>query len=298
MAPLASVTDLGLKHLSIYYGADFAVSEMVSVKGLYYKSKNTFDLLKTDPIEKIKVIQLFGSDPKIFAQVVSLPELQKFDIIDINMGCPAPKVVKNGDGSKLMENLELSSEIIKACVNNTKKPITVKFRAGYESVNAVEFAKMCEKSGASAITIHPRLRSEFYSGQANYDIIREVKNAVSIPVIGSGDVVDKVTYEKMLSTGVDGVMIGRGALGNPEIFSLLLNRDVKEDKFSIIKKHYEILSQNYNENFVVKHMRKHVLWYLKGCTNANLIKKQVCELNSINEVINLLKENKSILWEK
>lgn len=298
LAPMASVTDLGLKHLAIHFGADFAVSEMVSVKGLKYKSKNTYDLLKTDEIEKIKVVQLFGNDPEVFKEVVKFKELDKFDVIDINMGCPAPKVVKNGDGSKLMENLPLAKSIIEACVQGTNKPITVKFRAGYEKNNAVEFAKMCEEAGASAITIHPRLRSEFYSGKANYDIIREVKNAVKIPVIGSGDVVDKESYNEMLKTGVDAVMIGRGALGNPEIFAKLLDKEIDLTKLEMIKLHYKILLENFNENFVVKHMRKHILWYLKGCKNATEIKKQVTEITKIEDVIKLLEKNEECLWGK
>lgn len=298
LAPMASVTDLGLKELAVHFGADFAVSEMVSAKGLKYKSKNTFELLKTNESEKIKVIQLFGSDPQVFAEVVKYKELDKFDIIDINMGCPAPKVVKNGDGSKLMEDINLSRQIIEACVKNTLKPVTVKFRAGFNTINAVEFAKMCEEAGASAITIHPRLRCEFYSGKANYDIIKQVKNAVSIPVIGSGDVVDKVSYLKMLETGVDAVMIGRGALGSPEIFAELQNKPVDMTKLEMIKLHYKIMLENFNENYVVKHMRKHVLWYLKGCRNASEIKKKIVELESVNEVIKYLESFEECLWKK
>ena len=298
LAPMASVTDLGLKELAVHFGADFAVSEMVSAKGLKYKSKNTFDLLQTNDSEKIKVVQLFGSDPQVFAEVVKYPELDKFDIIDINMGCPAPKVIKNGDGSKLMEDINLSRQIIEACVSNTSKPVTVKFRAGFNTNNAVDFAKMCEDAGASAITIHPRLRSEFYSGKANYDIIKQVKEAVSIPVIGSGDVVDKASYLKMLETGVDAVMIGRGALGSPEIFAELQNKPVDMTKLEMIKLHYKIMLENFNENYVVKHMRKHVLWYLKGCRNASDIKKKIVELESVNEVIKYLESFEECLWKK
>lgn len=298
LAPMASVTDLGLKSLAIKYGADFAVSEMVSTKGLKYNSKNTYDLLRTADNESIKVIQLFGHEPEVFAEVVKLPELDKFDIIDINMGCPAPKIIKNGDGSKLMENIPLAKQIIIACVTNTKKPVTVKFRAGYSNVNCVEFAKMCEEAGASAITIHPRLRDEFYSGNANYDLIKQVKNAVSIPVIGSGDVVDIQSYKKMLDTNVDAVMIGRGALGNPEIFALLRGESVTESKLDLIKQHYSMLLNIYNESYVVKHMRKHVLWYLKGCRNATEYKNKIVQFNSVEEVLNYLEQNKEYIWEK
>ena len=298
LAPMASVTDLSLKSMSIDYGADFAVSEMVSAKGLKYGSKNTFDLLRTADNEKIKVLQLFGHEPEVFSEIIGLKELDKFDIIDINMGCPAPKIIKNGDGSKLMENIPLARAIIEACVNNTNKPITVKFRAGYSNVNCIEFAKMCEEAGASAITIHPRLRDEFYSGKANYDLIREVKNAVSIPVIGSGDVVDMESYKSMLDTGVDAVMIGRGALGNPEIFATIRGVDVNESKLDLIHKHYDMLLQTYNEDFVVKHMRKHVLWYLKGCRNAAEYKKEIVKFETVQEVYDYLDQNKEYLWEK
>lgn len=298
LAPMASVTDLGLKTLAIEFGADFAVSEMVSVKGLYYNSKNTYDLLRTANNERIKVVQLFGHEPSVFAEVVKYKELDKFDIIDINMGCPAPKIIKNGDGSKIMEDISLAREIIEACVKNTDKPITVKFRAGYNDINCVEFAKMCEIAGASAITIHPRLRNQFYSGNADYDLIRQVKNAVSIPVIGSGDVVDIDSYHKMLDTGVDAVMIGRGALGNPEIFAELTGKDITSTKLDLIKRHYKILLDIYDENFVVRHMRKHVLWYLKGCKNAAEYKKKVVEFDSVQEVIDYLEQNKEYIWEK
>lgn len=298
LAPMASVTDIALKQLSIEFGADFAVSEMVSAKGLKYGSKNTYDLLRTADNESIKVVQLFGHEPEVFAEVVKLPALDKFDIIDINMGCPAPKIIKNGDGSKLMENIPLARNIIKACVENTSKPVTVKFRAGYQNVNCIEFAKMCEDAGASAITIHPRLREEFYSGKANYNLIKQIKSEVSIPVIGSGDVVDMQSYHDMLATGVDAVMIGRGALGNPEIFSELLGKDTNVAKLDLIKRHYDILLNIYSENFVVKHMRKHVLWYLKGCKNASEYKKKVVEFDSVKEVIDYLEKNKECIWEK
>ena len=298
LAPMASVTDLALKSMSIDYGADFAVSEMVSAKGLKYGSKNTYDLLRTAENERIKVLQLFGHEPEVFEEVIKYDVLDKFDIIDINMGCPAPKIIKNGDGSKLMENIPLARKIIEACTKNTTKPITVKFRAGYKNVNCVEFAKMCEEAGASAITIHPRLREEFYSGHANYDLIREVKNAVSIPVIGSGDVVDAESYNQMLATGVDAVMIGRGALGNPEIFSTIRDVVVEESKFDLIHKHYDMLLDIFNEEFVVKHMRKHVLWYLKGCRNAAEYKKEIVKFNTVQEVYDYLDENKECLWEK
>lgn len=289
LAPMAGVTDVGFRSLAINYGADYAVCEMVSAKALKYKNKKTEDLLITANNESIKVAQIFGSDPKIMAQIVKSKYLSKFDIIDINMGCPAPKIVKNGEGSALMRNVDLAFNIISECVKATTKPITVKFRAGWnDNINAVEFAKMCEKAGASAITIHARTREQFYSGFADLNLIKQVKNAVKIPVIGNGDVVDINSYKKMLETGVDAVMVGRGALGRPEIFSELLNKNVLDNKLKDIKQHINILRQYYPEVFVVKHMRKHILWYLKGYRNSTQLKTEIVKEKNLDNVVLML----------
>ncbi|MBR2467732.1 MAG: tRNA dihydrouridine synthase DusB [Clostridia bacterium] len=297
LAPMAGVTDVGFRSLAVEYGADYAVGEMVSAKALKYKNKKTFDLLITAPNENIKVAQIFGSDPKIMASIVKSDILAKFDIIDINMGCPAPKIVKSGDGSALMRDMDLAYNIISSCVKVTDKPITVKFRAGWnDNINAVEFAQMCEKAGASAITIHGRTREQFYAGNSDFDLIRKVKQAVSIPVIGNGDVVDIESYKKMLDTGVDAVMIGRGALGNPEIFSQILGKNLDVDKLQDIKKHIDILRTHYPETLVVKEMRKHILWYLKGYHNCTDVKNQVVREKDLEKVLEILenffKENK------
>jgi len=291
LAPMAGVTDVAFRSICIDCGADAGVTEMVSAKALHYKNEKTEDLLITAPNESIKIVQIFGHEPDIMAEICASETLDKFDIIDINMGCPAPKIVNNGDGSYLMTNINLAKDIITSCVKATKKPITVKFRSGYdkEHINAVEFAKMCEDAGASAITIHGRTRDQMYSGTVDLDIIKQVKQSVKIPVIASGDIVDKESYIKTLNyTGCDAVMIGRGALGNPYIFSDLLDITVDQSKIQIIKKHVELLRKYFPEEFIKGHIRKHFLWYLKGEKNASEIKLQVSTEPSLDKVIKIL----------
>lgn len=289
LAPMAGVSDVGFRRLAVLSGADFAVCEMVSAKALYYKSAKTLELLTTTDDEPIKVVQLFGNDPKIMAWACTHPALEKFDIIDINMGCPAPKIVGNGEGSALLKNLDLAYDIIHSCVKATKKPITVKFRIGFDKTNmvAVEFAKMCERAGASAITVHGRTREQYYSGKVDLESIKAVKHAVSIPVIGNGDVVDMDSYKAMLACGVDAVMIGRGALGNPTIFASLLGKP-QLSKWECLKQHVETMLTYYKEDFVLREMRKHFLWYLKGMARVNEVKNKVVTMTNLKEVMALL----------
>ncbi len=225
LAPMASVTDRPFRTLCKMLGAGLTYTEMVSVKGLYYKSKKTEELLATSSLEHPCAVQLFGHEPEIFKSVIESGVLDKFDIIDINMGCPAPKIVKNGDGSALMKDLNLASQIIKACKTATNKPITVKFRKGFKKNDdkLIEFAKMCEQSGASAITIHPRTREDMFSGTINLEDIKKVKAAVNIAVIGNGDVRSVEEFNKM-KTVCDAVMIGREAVKSPEIFLEILKQ--------------------------------------------------------------------------
>lgn len=293
LAPMAGVTDVAFRSICIDFGADASVTEMVSAKALLYDNKNTKDLLFTAPNERIKIVQIFGHEPNVMAKVCSSGLLDNFDIIDINMGCPAPKIVSNGDGSALMKDLELSYKIISACVNATTKPITVKFRKGFDdsSVNAVEFAKMCERAGAKAITIHGRTRSQMYSGSVDLDIMKAVKQAVKIPVIASGDIVDISSLNRIKEyTGCDAFMIGRGALGKPEIFSELLGSKKNVSKMDIIKRHISILRQFYSENFINGHIRKHLLWYLKGYACSSQVKLKVSTIKNLDEVLNILEE--------
>jgi tRNA-dihydrouridine synthase B len=293
LAPMAGVTDVAFRSICIDYGADAGVTEMVSAKALHYQNEKTEDLLLTAPNEKIKIAQIFGHEPEIMAKICASSYMDKFDIIDINMGCPAPKIVNNGDGSALMKDVDLAREIIVACVKATTKPITVKFRSGFTSntINAISFAKMCEEAGASAITIHGRTRDQMYSGKVDLDIIKSVKESVSIPVIASGDVVDRESYLHTIKyTGCDAVMIGRGALGCPEIFSEILGKKIVYNKFETVQKHVKLLRDYFCENFVSGHMRKHLLWYLKGVPGASSIKVQVSTDPSIDNVLDIMKE--------
>lgn len=293
LAPMAGVTDVAFRSICIDMGCDAGVSEMVSAKALEYDNKKTMELLNTAPNEKIKIVQIFGHEPQIMAKICASPYLEKFDIIDINMGCPAPKIVNNGDGSALMKDINLAEEIISSCVKATTKPITVKFRSGFnkENINAVEFAKMCERAGAKGITIHGRTREEMYSGKVDLDIIKSVKESVKIPVIASGDVVGRDSYFHTLEyTKCDAVMIGRGALGCPEVFAEILGKDIALSKYEIICKHIEILKKYYNESFINGHMRKHLLWYIKGYNGASELKNFVSTESDILKVLKRMKE--------
>lgn len=323
LAPMAGVTDAGFRFVCKELGADMCWSEMVSAKGLiygdekikdlsendtfleknilnpnfvkenpYFSKNKTAILLLTEEIETPKVVQIFGNDPEIMAKACQHKLLEKFDIIDINMGCPAPKIIKNGEGSKIMDDIQLAENIIRACKNATSKPITVKFRKGFKKDVAIQFAKACERAGVDAITIHGRLASEMYSGKVDYETIRAVKESVKIPVIGSGDITDEESYKKMLATGVDAVMIGRGALGKPYIFELLKNmpcKDINEIKLNCAKKHIEILRKYFKETFLTKYMRKHLLWYASG-SNKKTLKQQLALCSDLNEGIKILEE--------
>jgi nifR3 family TIM-barrel protein len=291
LAPMAGVTDVAFRSICIDYGADAGVTEMVSAKALSYDNEKTSDLLLTAPNEKIKIVQIFGHEPEIMSKMCASQYLSKFDIIDINMGCPAPKIVGNGDGSALMKDIELARKIVVACVNATDKPITVKFRSGFDSnnINAIEFAKMCESSGAKAITIHGRTREQMYGGCVDLDIIKKVKESVSIPVIASGDVVDYESYQRTIEyTGCDAVMIGRGSLGRPDIFAELTGKKIEEKKFRLVKKHVQELRKYFPERFINGHMRKHFLWYLKGYIGASSIKVQVSTEPDIDKVLDIM----------
>lgn len=292
LAPMAGVTDVGFRKICKDMGAGLTYTEMISIKGLYYHNKKTLDLLTTAPNEKPVAVQIFGHEPEIFKSVLQSGVLDKFDIIDINMGCPAPKITKNGDGSSLLKNIPLAREIIRTCVESASKPITVKFRMGYDEGQniAVEFAKMCESAGASAICIHPRTREQFYSGKADYEVIKSVKQSVKIPVIANGDVVDQESLEQILKTGCDAVMIGRGALGNPEIFSELQNKKVEKSKLQIICEHLNLLKTQYkDEKSLVTNFRKHLLWYVSKYDKSTKLKVELMQYQTVQQIINRLK---------
>ena len=289
LAPMAGVTDFAFRALAREYGAGFSYSEMVSAKGLVYNGENEEykKMLHTLPVEKPVSIQLFGSEPKFMAMAAALPCVQKFDIVDINMGCPAPKVIRNGDGSALLKDVKKAGEVARAVVTASGKPVTVKMRLGFDKNEnvSIEFGRILQDSGVSAICLHGRTREQFYSGESDFDAIAAFKAKIDIPVIGNGDVLDLVTYNKMKQTGVDAVMIGRGSLGKPWIFDEILSGKKLSlcEKGEVIIRHIDLLSEIYPERFIVNHMRKHLLWYVKDFHGANKLRMELCKISSILE---------------
>lgn len=300
LGPMAGVTDLPFRLLCKEQGAGLLCMEMVSAKGIFYNNKNTESLLQIHPKEVPVSLQLFGSDPKIVSEMAKRIEERPFSILDINMGCPVPKVVRNGEGSALMKNPKLVYELVSATVKAIKKPVTVKIRKGFdeEHINAVEIAKIIEEAGASAVAVHGRTREQYYSGKADWEIIRQVKEAVSIPVIGNGDVTSgEQAIAMRKQTGCDGVMIARGAQGNPWIFSELLEYektgklpdrpDVEEIKKTMLR--HAKLQIEYKGDFTgIREMRKHVAWYTKGLHGAARLRDQINQVESYAELENLL----------
>lgn len=291
LAPMAGVSDVGFRNLALGFGAGLVTTEMVSARAMRFGSKNTFSLLQTLESEKPCAVQLFGHDPVDFEFALGCGALDKFDIIDLNFGCPAPKIVKNGEGSALMRDLPLAAQIVETCVKNTNKPVTVKFRKSFyeKGMECLELARICEECGASAITIHGRTRPQMYSGRVDLDAIAKVKSAVHIPVFGNGDVVDKETLGLMRETGVDGVAIGRGAQGKPWIFQELTSGRVEVDKFDVLCCHVDILKKFYSENYINVYMRKHFLWYLKDEKNAKQEKIRLVTAKTLDEAMQILK---------
>ena len=289
LAPLAGVSEIGFRSVCKMCGADTTCTEMINAKAMRFGNENTKQLLLTEENENIKIVQIFGNSAEDLAKVCASKELEKFDIIDLNFGCPAPKIVKNGEGSALLKDLNKLEEIVKACVNATDKPVTAKFRIGFEEGHnvAVEVAKICERNGIKAITVHGRTREQMYSGKVDYETIKKVKQSVSIPVIGNGDVFDKESYQKMLDTGVDGVMIARGALGRPWIFAELKNLPTP-NKMEIIKKHIEVLRKYYSESWICTNIRKHLLWYAQGVEGAAKIRLKLATTTNLDEALSLL----------
>lgn len=290
LAPMAGVSDIGFRDIASCFGADATYSEMLSCRAMLHNPKKTALMTICSPNEKIKVGQIFGHEPEIMAQAINMPMLSHYDVIDINMGCPAPKIVKNGEGSALMKNMSLASKIISECVKATDKPVTVKFRLGYSNDISVDFGRMCEDAGASAVTLHARTTDMGYSGKADYEAIARLKSNLKIPVIGNGDVVDMESYNRMKATGVDGVMIGRGAQGKPWIFSELKGQEYSLDKMAMIEKHVSILREHYDEEWLVKYIRKHFLWYLSGVDGASEIRLKVATSTSIDDSLEIMRK--------
>ncbi|MCR4896369.1 MAG: tRNA dihydrouridine synthase DusB [Lachnospiraceae bacterium] len=302
LAPMAGVTDIPFRVLCREMGAGMVCMEMVSAKAISYHNKNTERLLEIRESEHPVSLQLFGSEPELVGEVARSIDDRPFDILDFNMGCPVPKVVNNGEGSALMKDPELAGRIMKELVKGSSKPVTVKIRKGWDAdhVNAVELAKRAEDAGVSAVAVHGRTRSQYYAGEADWDIIRQVKEAVRIPVIGNGDITSPRKARQMLEeTGCDGIMIARGAEGNPWIFRQVVHfletgeelpAPTKHEKGAVARRHAQLLLEVKGDYIGVREMRKHLAWYTAGMPGASKARGRLGAIETPEEILQTIEE--------
>ncbi len=307
LAPMAGVTDIAFREICKKTGCELVYTEMISSKALFYGSEHTKDMLLISKQETPAAVQIFGNEPLVMAKACDFfNDNEDICLVDINMGCPAPKIVKNGEGSALMKDSKLAAQIVKEVKKASMKPVTAKIRKGFDSnnINAVEFAKELEQVGVDAITIHGRTREQMYNGKADWNIISEIKKAISIPVIGNGDVTNAEDAEKLFEiTNCDGIMIGRGAMGNPWIFNQIDQRSQnvnvtypsEEEKIDMCIEHYKRAIYYDGEEKAVREMRKHVGWYLKGLSNNKEIKDSINYEKFSEKVISTLQEYKNYI---
>ncbi len=302
LAPMAGVTDLPFRLLCARFGSSLQCMEMVSAKAIYYNNKNTEALMEIHPDERPVSLQLFGSEPELMGEMARKIEDKPFDILDINMGCPVPKVVNNGEGSALMKDPVLAGKIIESVAKMINKPVTVKIRKGFddEHINAVEIARVAEESGAAAVTVHGRTREQYYSGKADWDVIAAVKAAVNIPVIGNGDVTDGESAASLMErTGCDGVAVGRACRGNPFIFREIKEylmtgvscaRPSKDEMLETILEHARLQLEYKGEYIGVREMRKHVSWYSAGMPGGSKLRNLVNSMETMDDIENVVKK--------
>ena len=302
IAPMAGITDTAFRTICSEMGAGLLFTEMISAKGLYYNDRKTKELMNIEDKNRPMGIQLFGSEPDIFVEVIEkyINNNERIDLIDLNLGCPAPKIVKNGDGSALMKNPDLIGEIVYKIKRVADKPVTAKIRAGWDedSINAVKVSKIIQEAGADAVTVHGRHRQQFYSGKADWNVISEVKENLSIPVIGNGDIFtveDAKAMEKQ--TGCDGIMLARGILGNPWLIKSLSNiynneeiEATSKEKLNMILRHFELIEKYKGRRRAILEMRKHTGWYIKGMENAAKIRDRINKVKEKKEFEKILKE--------
>ncbi|WP_250675600.1 tRNA dihydrouridine synthase DusB [Paraclostridium ghonii] len=302
LSPMAGVTDLPFRLICKEQDCGMLYTEMINAKALCYDDQNTKKMLKIEEEEHPVAVQIFGSDPNFMGKAAEILNEYPNEILDINMGCPAPKVVKNGDGSALMKNPKLAEEVLKSVVKKSKKPVTLKIRKGWDdnNINAVEIAKIAEACGISALAIHGRTREQYYSGKADWDIIAKIKENINIPVIGNGDVFEVEDAINMINkTNCDAIMIGRGAQGNPWIFKRInhymktgeiLPEPSGEEKINTALKHLKLAVDEHGEYVAVREMRKHIAWYLKGLRGSARLRDEINKIESYEEVVNKLRD--------